>query len=339
MDLQGRSLRLGALIISAALLLRLTGSGFFTPVVRALEQPGVLSFLVYLETGRIIRLGNTADALPRPTDDTEPTLSQTPAVPPVTGEAVSFSEKDAAGIVIKNHTTLRPAPEELITAPLRWDLTADAPTVLIYHTHATESYTRQPGETYEESADYRTLDMGYNMVSVGERLAMELEQAGIRVIRDTTLHDYPSYNGSYTASRLTVEDYLKMYPSISLVLDLHRDAADDGFGGQIAPAVMTELGSTAGIMPVVGTNAAGSTHPNWRGNLSLALQLCAALEREAPGITRGIDLRTGRFNQDLSAGAMLIEVGAAGNTRQEALNGAMILARAIIALAHGANHA
>ena len=123
------------------------------------------------------------------------------------------------------------------------------------------------------------------------------------------------------------------------MLDLHRDAADDGFGGQIAPAVMTDLGSAAGIMPVVGTNAGGSTHPNWKSNLSLALQLCAALETEAPGITRGIDLRTGRFNQDLTAGALLIEVGAAGNTRQEALNSAGILARAIIALAHGANHA
>lgn len=335
MDLQGRSLRLGALVIGAALLLRLTGSGFLAPVVQALEQPGMLSFLVYLETGRIIRLGDTPS--PRPSEDTEPTLPQIPAVPPEIGEAVSFTKEEAAGMVLKNHTNLQPDLPALMTQPLTWDLTADAPTVLIYHTHATESYTRSPGENYEESARYRTLDLEFNMAAVGEILADTLEAAGIRVIHDTTLHDYPSYNGSYTASRLTAEEYLKLYPSICLVLDLHRDAADDGKGGQIAPAVMTGLGSTARIMPVVGTNAAGSTHPNWKENLSFALQLSAMLERKTPGITRGIDLRTGRFNQDLTAGALLIEVGAAGNTRQEALNAAKILADAIISLACGTN--
>ena len=76
-------------------------------------------------------------------------------------------------------------------------------------------------------------------------------------------------------------------------------------------------------------------HPKWQENMSLAVKLHAQLEKTCPGICRPISLRSQRFNQDLSTGALSIEVGAAGNTRQEALGGAEILAQAIIALSRG----
>ena len=84
-------------------------------------------------------------------------------------------------------------------------------------------------------------------------------------------------------------------------------------------------------------DAGGQTHPNWQENLALALKLQTQLEALCDGICRNLNLRSQRFNQDLSAGALLIEVGASGNTRQEALRSAEILAKGILSLAHGSN--
>ena len=85
-------------------------------------------------------------------------------------------------------------------------------------------------------------------------------------------------------------------------------------------------------MLVVGTDRGNRIHPNWQKNFSLALRLQTLLERASPGITRPLNLRTQRFNQDLSPGALLIEIGGAGNTHQEALASTDILAQAIEAL-------
>ena len=174
------------------------------------------------------------------------------------------------------------------------------------------------------------------MLSIGDRVAQILEAAGISVIHDRTLHDYPSYNGSYLDAREAMESYLAQYPSIRLVLDLHRDAAEDG-DGQMDTSAQVNGAESAQVMLVVGTDEGGLEHPQWQDNLSLALKLGVQLERLYPGICRPISLRTERFNQDLSAGALLIEVGAAGNTHAEALTAAEALAQAIAALAQGAN--
>ena len=211
----------------------------------------------------------------------------------------------------------------LLAEPLGWDLREGA--VLILSTHATESYTKD-GEGYEESADFRTLDEGFNMLSIGDRIEQLLAAAGITVIRDRELHDYPSYNGSYAHARADLEALLEAHPEVSLVLDLHRDAADGPDGRQYRPLA----GDRAKLMVVL-----GSGFGHWQENLSLALKLCAQLERQHPGITRPIQLRRATFNQDLSPGALLIEVGAAGNTRAEALKAVEELASAIIALSRG----
>ena len=92
---------------------------------------------------------------------------------------------------------------------------------------------------------------------------------------------------------------------------------------------------SAQLMLVMGTNASGQEHPNWQENLSLGLKLQAVLQQKYPGICRPLALRAQRFNQDLSPGALLIEVGAAGNTRQEALTAMEALAEGILALAKG----
>lgn len=335
MDQHTKATRLGAAVILSALMMRIFASGILQPVARWLLQLNTQSFLIYLETGRIVRFSPSLEgnanpdgesAAPVPFPDTE--VFQTITVP-------TFTASDGELLDVRYYCGLRPDLEALLTAPLSWDLTGQEPTVLILHTHATESYTKQ-GEDYEESSAYRTLDEGYNMIAVGEAVAAVLESRGIRVIHDRELHDYPSYNGSYNHARESICAYLEEYPSIRLVLDLHRDASGD-INNQLRTEATVDGEPSAQLMLVMGTDESGLSHPDWEENLALGVKLHAQLETIAPGITRPIVLRSQRFNQDLSPGALLIEVGAAGNSHQEALTAARVLAQAIVELSLGAN--
>ena len=333
MDHQQWSLRVGASVILCALVLRLCSGGYFQPLVDFLEKPNIASFLIYLETGRIVRFSQSYDREVFAMESPEPDLSDWAGIPET---LPAFFSQDAAQVEVKYGCSLRPDLEELMARPLTWDLTGDEPTVLILHTHATESYTKQPGEDYEESSAFRTLEEDHNMISVGDYLAQLLEHGGISVLHDRALHDYPSYNGSYADARKSIESYLEEYPSIRLVLDLHRDASGDNHN-QMKTSATVEGEPAAQIMLVVGTDASGLTHPDWEENLSLALKLHVQMERTSPGICRYVNLRSQRFNQDLSPGGLIVEVGAAGNSREEALRATKVLAKSILDLAKGSS--
>ena len=328
MDDQKRTLRFGAAVIAWAVVARLGADGAFRGIGDWFRRPETQSFMIYLETGRKVRF---SPSLP---EKSEP-VAELPSPPPETEPAnlPVFSAADASLADMLYACSLRPDLETLMAQPLTWDLTGSEPKVLILHTHATESYTKK-GEDYKESSAYRTLNENYNMVSIGQRVAELLQQAGITVIHDRELHDYPSYNGSYSHARQSIQSVLEAYPSVCLVLDLHRDASGDA-DNQFRPVVEDRGQATAQIMLVMGTNAGGLKHPNWQENLALGLKLQAQLERQTPGITRGINLRSQRFNQDMTPGSLLVEMGAAGNSHAEALRAAEQLARAIIALAKG----
>ncbi len=341
MDTDRRVLQVGAAVIVCALLFRLLGSSVMETTVEALTQQRVAEIILFLETGRAVRIQPSADEPPLETTapgETEPAetisvLSENPEAQPA---AAVFHQTDAALISVRNSSSFDIDPAGALLQPLSWDLTGDKPTVLIIHTHGTESYVNTEG--YGESSPFRTLDEGYNMISVGAHLAEELTQKGISVLHDRTLHDYPSYNGSYSQARQTVSQYLAQYPSIQLVLDLHRDAATDSSGNQVGHSLSTEAGSAAKLMLVLGSHSAGLSHPNWKENFALGVKLHAQLEKNQPGICRQLSLRASRFNQDLMPGMVLVEMGAAGNTRQEALLSAEILAQAISDLAHGTSN-
>ena len=330
MDQHNRVVRFGAAVILWAVAARLAAGGFFQPLLDRFSQPNTQAFLIYLETGRNVRFSPSMEAFSESVGE-----SPGPQVPQSAPETLRpvFSSGDLELVDILYACSLRPDNEALLAAPLTWDLTGDTPRVLILHTHTTESYT-QSGESYQESSAFRTLDESYNMLSIGQRVAQRLQEAGICVIQDRSFHDYPSYNGSYNHARKEILRILRENPGIQLILDLHRDASGD-LNNQFRPVASVEGQDTAQIMLVMGTNAAGLDHPHWEQNLSLGLKLQAQLERQAPGITRPISLRSQRFNQDLSPGALLIEMGAAGNTHAEALRAADQLARAIIALSRG----
>ena len=292
-------------------------------------QPELMSFLIYLETGRDVRFLPSAQVFSPDFAGESPApllLVEAPEKP-------AFAAEDADLVDVYYACDLRPDIGTLLEEPLQWDLTGQEPTVLILHTHTTESYTKA-GEDYKETASYRTLDENYNMLSIGDAVGRILAENGITAVHDRLLHDYPSYNGSYNDSRKSVTAYLEAYPSIRLVLDLHRDAADTP-NGQLRTVAQVEGQTTAQLMLVMGTGGVGLSHPDWEDNLALAVKLHALLERQAPGIMRPLILRGQRFNQDMSPGALLVEVGAAGNTHAEALRAARQLAIAIVSLSKG----
>jgi len=337
-------MRLGLWMIVFAVLWKVVGSGVLQTVAEKLKGPSVAAFLLYLETGRVVP-PETAATEPQQTlaaVATETTVPQTTVettVPQTTAEQrlpVAFTKEEGVLVDMSNATRYAVDLEQLVTRPVNWDLTQGGPKVLIVHTHATESFTKA-GESYEESGNFRTLNEGYNMVRVGEVLAQVLGSYGIEVIHDRTLHDYPSYNGSYNASRKTVERYLQQFPDLALVLDVHRDAVELADGRQMDTSAQVNGRESARLMLVMGTDAGGLHHPRWQENLTVAAQLHAQLERSAPGIMRQLYLRRERFNQDLLPGMLLVEVGAAGNTLPEALTAAEALGHAIGALRYGTN--
>ena len=330
MEIERKTLRICALVVLTSVLLRLFGGSFWESTVRALGSPEVASALLFLETGRYVRPSEIPEQK-TPIFTPAPQKSEDPPVLPV------FSQTDADLVEIRNTSGYDVEAAALLENNLNWNLHADTPTVLILHTHGTESYTKT--ENYAETTKYRTQDTGYNVVSIGDRVTELLENAGIRVVHDRTMHDTPSYDYSYTAARQATAKILSQYPDISLVLDLHRDSMESSSGNQITATVPTPKGDAAQLMLVMGSNGNGQNHPDWEKNLSLAVKLHAQLEKSCPGICRPLQLRAQRYNQDLSSGAVLVEVGAAGNTRQQALLSAEYLAQAIIALAYGSNYA
>ena len=317
-----RARRVGLTAVLCALVLRLWSEGYGETFLEWLTSPETAAFFIYLETGRDVRFSPSLPAF-SPDFMESPPAATLPATEPT---LPSFS--DADGLELYYASTVDPDIPALLAQPLQWNLRGEEPTVLIIHTHTTESYTRVD-EPYTESAAWRTADEDYNMVSIGDTVSRILEENGILVIHDRELHDYPSYNGSYTRTRKAIKDYVNQYPGIRLILDLHRDAAGEG-RNQMRTNATVDGQPSAQLMLVMGTN-----YDTYEENLSLALKVHAQLEAQCPGITRPLQLRAARFNQDLCPGTLLVEVGAAGNTHPEAQRAAEQLAKAIVALAEG----
>ena len=319
MDIHKRSLQIGLAVLLFALLLRLGGS-LADKLVYAVSQPKVASTILFLETGRMVRAAQPEAPTEAPVEETIPSTEPTEPAP----QPVTFTSSDVGKVKVNNRTDKSVEVSSLMQLPLSWELKSAEPTVLIYHTHGTESYS--------EISGYRTRDNAYNMVSIGDAVEKKLTAAGISVIHDTVTHDYPSYDGSYASSRKSVAQYLAEYPSIKLVLDLHRDSMTDSSGKQI----QTSVNGAAQMMLVMGVEVGSVVFPNWKENMALAVKLHTLLEQKTPGIMRPLCIRAQRFNQDLCTGALLIEMGAAGNTQEQALKSADLLCDAIIELSYGA---
>ena len=234
----------------------------------------------------------------------------------------------AGGLYLYNRTSLDVDLAAAAAATVPITLPEEGPQILIIHTHGSEAYTTDGTDVYTPSDNNtRTLDTNYNMVRVGTEMEKVFTEMGLGVVHDTTLYDYPQYNGAYDRSAQAVQAYLEQYPTIRIVLDVHRDALI-GEDGTVYKAVTTVDGtSTAQVMLVLGSSEGGE-HPNWMENLTLACKIQNGMNTLYPTLARPMTMRSSRYNQQLCSGSLLVEVGTHGNTLQEALAGARLFARA-----------
>ena len=335
MQLEEKHKKLALWLICGLLIFRMVGDGVLGLLGNALATPEAVTLLLYLQTGRVIRPA-APSVTEENTEPTDVTLPQETVLyhPSAEGVLAVFAPEDASLVKVNSVCGYDADVEDYLSQTISWNLKQDAPTVLIVHSHGSESYTKK--ENYQESTPYRTHNIGYNVVSIGDRLVQVLETGGVGAVHDRQLHDSPSYSNAYGNSRSSIEGYLQQHPSIRLVLDIHRDSVENSSGEQMRFATSVDGKSVAQLMLVVGTDASGLNHPDWPENMSLAVKLHAQLEKNCPGICRPISFRSQRFNQDLSPGALIVEVGAAGNTRQEALYAVEQLGQAILDMTAGA---
>ena len=203
------------------------------------------------------------------------------------------------------------------------------PQILIMHTHTTESYEPYERDFYDSSFTSRTTDESMNMVAVGDAIAEQLEAAGIGVIHDTTKHDYPSYNDSYDRSRVTVSDILEEHPSIKIVLDIHRDAIERADGERIAPVAAIDGRNAAQVMIISGCDDGTMDMPDFLKNFRFAAMLQQSMEEKYPGLTRPVLFDYRKYNQDLTTGSILIEVGGHANSIDQAVYSGELIGKAL----------
>lgn len=216
---------------------------------------------------------------------------------------------------VPNATLIAESTKEL---PFKLDKNSEQPQVLIYHTHTTESFEPYERDFYDCSFASKTTDMTKNIVSVGDNICKQLDKAGIAYVHDTLVHDYPSYNEAYASSRKTVQEILKQYPSIKICLDIHRDGIQRADGTRISPVTQIGGKKAAQIMIISGCDDGTMGMPDYLQNFRLASRLQSQIESDWKGLTRPVLFDYRHYNQDLTTGSLLIEVGSHGNSIEQA---------------------
>ena len=285
---------------------------------------------------------NTGTALYSPAEESSPIPSSHIGIRPVDLSAPSRRAETVHGILFSNQTAFTPDAAAYLNAPYPIPAphlpvmstqdpteTADAPLVLILHTHGTEAYAPEHAASVPTDYSYRSEDITENVVSVGCVLAKTLIDAGIPTLHCQTMFDAESYTASYQMSAAYIRKTLSEYPSIRYVFDVHRDALQDADGTVLRPVTCIGDEVCAQIMSVVGTDGAGGNHPDWHDNLTVAVHLQKHLNDNCPALARPINLRTATFNAQYATGSLLLEIGAAGNSVTEARSAAYHLGRVL----------
>ena len=278
---------------------------------------------------------------PPGTADQQPNLgvSTTPKEPPpedgsggkISEQMMTIGKEFVEGVAIKNKSgknidiagQLSHRPDIHITD-------TKEPQVLIMHTHTTEAYMEYDAGYYNAGDGGRSQDNSKTVVAAGNALTATLEAAGIGVLHDTAVHDYPKYTGAYDRSLETVQKDLEQYPSIQVVIDLHRDGIMLDDTTKVKPTVTINGRKAAQLMIITGVVSTDALpHPNWQENLRLTLRLQQSLNDKYEGLVRPLSIVASRYNQHLSKGAMLIECGSEANTVDEAVYSAQLLGKTL----------
>ncbi|MBO5852761.1 MAG: stage II sporulation protein P [Clostridia bacterium] len=331
------------LILSFTVLLSFFSAVGFINVANAVSKADIL----YLETG--------AHPLKEEIKPKEKEKAETPkeeASSQSSSVAASTTTKDAVGkiheqflspysqqlnyngIYIKNSTGLSVNIKNELNQTLSIKIKkTKEPEVLIVHTHATESYMSEDRAYYTASDKPRSDSDEKNVIKVGEVLATTLKKGGVSVLHDKTHHDSPSYNQSYSRAKSTINEYLKKYPSIKIVVDLHRDAIAMSGNDKCKPTKTINGKKAAQVMLVVGSETGTVTgFPNWKQNFRLALRFQQTMEVMYPGLARAMTFCSRKYNMNLTNGSMLLEVGTEANTLEEACYSAELAGNALLSV-------
>lgn len=275
----------------------------------------------------LARLVPHSSAPDKPEDTTQQTEVHpliSPEIPverqaPIKDVNAAQKPKGSESVVLGNETSYQVDVEKLLLSSPSIHMDKKGPKVLVIHTHATEAYAPDGATVYDTEGNDRSEDVTQNVVRVGDVLTDVLEKKGIETIHDTKLHDTPSFNGSYASSLTAIESYLKKYPSIQVVLDVHRDSIVYGDGTKARLVTEIDGKEAAQLMFVVGTDQKGLEHPNWKENIKSAAHFQNAICKRYPTLMRHINLRRERFNGHTSTASMIIEAGSSGNSLSEAI--------------------
>lgn len=240
-------------------------------------------------------------------------------------------------LLLNNTTSKDPDVQMLLMSEYDFGYNAesDEPLVLVLHTHATECYSREASTYFEEGSKTRTVDEKTNMIAVGKVFAETLEENGIPTLHCTVQHDAESYSDSYSLAAASIREYIKKYPTIKYVFDLHRDAIIYESGAKARPISTVDGKEAAQIMFVAGTDAGGADFPHWQKNLTFTLKLTEKLGKQYPTLVRTTALRGASYNQQYTDGSVLVEIGSDGNTLSQAKYSAELLAKTVAELIKG----
>ena len=331
--------RTGKRLLSAFLSLTVLSAALVLPVWAHQQSGEIGGTLLQSET-----LPDPPKALPvmgEELTEQQPLLLQAATVPPhgnggiVSEEIVGGGSGIGQGVFIKNASGVSTDWSALLEGETVRFSDTDQPQVLIFHTHTTESYMTYYAGYYNNEDVGRPTDIHKNICAVGEVLANRLRSAGIGVIHDTTLYDYPEYTGAYGRSRETVEEITEKYPSICLAIDLHRDAILRDSVTRVKPTVTVDGQKAAQVMLVLGAGeSADNPNPTWRENVRLGFRLTSVLAAIEPDLSRPVSLTESNYNQHLlPQGAMLLlEIGTDVNTFSEAMVSASLVGDALVSI-------
>lgn len=204
------------------------------------------------------------------------------------------------------------------------------PQVLVMHTHTSESYMDKDRGFYYQNTEFHSTNNSRNVTLVGDAICKVLEKNEIKTIHDITYHDVPMYTGSYKRSEKTIKRLLEKNPSLKVVLDIHRDTIEYKDRKKIKPTVKIDGRKAAQVMIISGCDTDGSLeHPNWEENLKFSLKLQREIETLYPGLVRALLFTHARYNQHLTKGSTLIEIGTDANTLEEAVYSGILVGESL----------
>ena len=202
--------------------------------------------------------------------------------------------------------------DELLAKDLSIKKNNNGPKILIIHSHPQESYS------IDEKGDKG------NVNDVGDELEKILE-ANYNV---SVLHLEGDNNsellGAYERIETRVQKVIKEYPSIEVIIDIHRDIGMQPTTTLIEkqPTAVININNGLCLDAEIGTigSLKDYINPYIKDNLSLSMQIKSRSDKMRPDLIKSITLSKYRYSLHMLPKSLLIDVGNNMDTVEAAKN-------------------